>query len=125
MQVSSDALSNLWARGYGRLGIALNRRECESIRSLYAQPEHFRSRIDMARYRFGRGEYQYFSYPLPAVIEELRQELYGQLGNTARECMAALSLSKEYPADSRRVSRSMQSRWTDAPDAVAAAISGR
>jgi uncharacterized protein len=99
MQVSSEALDNLWARGYGRLGIALNRRECESTRSLYAQPELFRSRIDMARYRFGRGEYQYFSYPLPAVIQELRQELYGQLGNTAREWMAALSMPKEYPAD--------------------------
>src|ERR1700730_13105507 len=53
----------------------------------------------MARYGFGRGEYQYFSYPLPAVIEELRHELYGQLGDTARDWMAALSMPKEYPAD--------------------------
>jgi hypothetical protein len=98
MQISPEALGSLWTRGYGRLGILLNERECEGIRSLYAQPELFRSRIDMARYRFGRGEYQYFSYPLPAPIEELRHALYGDLGNAARDWMAALSLPKEYPA---------------------------
>src|SRR5580693_9888057 len=92
-------LESLWARGYERLGKLLNQRECENIRALYAQPELFRSRIDMARYRFGRGEYQYFSYPLPARIDELRRELYGQLAGTAREWMAALSREQEYPSD--------------------------
>jgi hypothetical protein len=93
----SMALDSLWARGYDRLGTLLNQQECEDIRALYAQPELFRSRIDMARYRFGRGEYQYFSYPLPPIIAELRKEMYGQLAATAREWMAALSLAKEYP----------------------------
>jgi hypothetical protein len=51
----------------------------------------------MARYRFGRGEYQYFSYPLPARIDELRCELYGQLVSTAKEWTAALSREQEYP----------------------------
>lgn len=92
-------MDSLWTRGYARLGMLLNQRECEGMRSLYAQPELFRSRIDMARYRFGRGEYQYFSYPLPDPIQKIRQELYGKLSNTAREWMSALSLPKEYPAD--------------------------
>src|SRR6202166_4832260 len=99
MQVSSEALDNLWARGYGRLGIALNRRECECTRSLYAQPDLFRSRIDMARYRFGRGEYQYFNYPLPPLIDRLRREWYNHLASAAVEWMAALSLPKQYPPD--------------------------
>src|ERR1035438_7618788 len=92
-------MESLWTRGYARLGTLLDRRECEALRALYAQPELFRSRIDMARYRFGRGEYQYFSYPLPDPIQKIRQELYGKLSNTAREWMSALSLPKEYPAD--------------------------
>src|SRR5580693_789982 len=92
-------LESLWARGYERLGKLLNQRECDNVRALYAQPELFRSRIDMARYRFGRGEYQYFAYPLPARVDQLRQELYRQLAPTAREWMAALSLPKDYPAD--------------------------
>ena len=92
-------MDSLWTRGYSRLGILLKQRECEEIRALYAQPELFRSRIDMARYRFGRGEYQYFYYPLPAQIDELRRELYSQLVSTAREWTAALSRQQEYPED--------------------------
>lgn len=94
-----QALEGLWTRGYGRLGQLLDQRECEEIRALYATPELFRSRIDMARYRFGRGEYQYFTYPLPVRIQELRQELYDGLVGTAIEWMKALSLPKEYPPD--------------------------
>src|ERR1017187_7819431 len=90
-------MESLWTRGYARLGTLLDRRECEAIRSLYAQPELFRSRIDMARYRFGRGEYQYFSYPLPARIDQLRHQLYANLAPAATEWMAALRLPVEYP----------------------------
>ena len=90
-------MDSLWARGYRRLGTLLNERECEGIRSLYTQPKLFRSRIDMARYRFGRGEYQYFSYPLPEKIDAMRRDLYGQLVSTAREWTAALSRHQEYP----------------------------
>jgi hypothetical protein len=51
----------------------------------------------MARYRFGRGEYQYFAYPLPPIVEELRQGLYPRLAGAARDWMAALSLDGDYP----------------------------
>ena len=95
----SEALDGLWNRGYGRLGKLLTQADCEAIRALYPQPELFRSRIDMARFRFGRGEYQYFAYPLPELIENLRHELYGRLVNTASEWMSALSLPQDYPAD--------------------------
>jgi uncharacterized protein len=92
-------MESLWTHGYARLGQLLNQQECEETRALYAQPELFRGRIDMARFRFGRGEYQYFHYPLPPRIAELRHELYGRLANTAIEWMTALSLPKQYPAD--------------------------
>src|SRR5579872_7319705 len=91
-------IENLWQRGYGRLGKLLSRKEAEQIRSLYEDPGTFRSRIDMARYRFGRGEYQYFTYPLPSLVEKLRQQLYGSLAGTAAEWMKALNLPQEYPA---------------------------
>src|ERR1700694_1123767 len=92
-----QALDTLWNRGYGRLGPLLNSRQCEKLRSLYEKSELFRSRIDMARYRFGRGEYQYFADPLPDLVEKLRHELYGSLTNIANEWMKALSLEQEYP----------------------------
>jgi len=102
MKVAAEALDSLWTSGYGRLGTLLDRRECEQIRSLYAQPEHFRSRIDMARYRFGRGEYQYFKYPLPPRIEKLRRELYGELAGVATEWTAAMSHPRTFPSDLKR-----------------------
>ena len=95
----NQALDGLWARGYGRLGTLLSKRQCEEARALYQNTDLFRSRIDMARYRFGRGEYQYFANPLPAPVEKLRHELYGQLATTAKEWMQALGLPQDYPLE--------------------------
>ena len=52
----------------------------------------------MARYRFGRGEYQYFASPLPDLVAELRENLYRLLADCANQWMAALSLPGDYPA---------------------------
>ena len=93
----SAVRDDLWNLGYARLGKVLSQTECEELRSLYLQPELFRSRIEMARYRFGRGEYQYFAYPLPTLVGELREMLYPQLVGTANEWMAALSLPAKFP----------------------------
>ena len=92
-----QAIDGLWSRGYGRLGTLLNSRQCEELRSLYPEAELFRSRVDMARYRFGRGEYQYFANPLPSIVDTLRHGLYGQLAGAAIEWMKALRLPLGYP----------------------------
>ncbi len=96
---SPEVRDGLWKLGYGRLGPVLSQFECEELRSLYDRPDVFRSRVDMARYRFGRGEYQYFAYPLPDRVAEMREALYPQLAECANEWMAALSLAGDYPAD--------------------------
>jgi hypothetical protein len=92
----NHALSGLWSHGYGRLGKLLDPAQCEGLRALYQNADLFRSRIDMARYRFGRGEYQYFAYPLPGLVNALRHSLYSGLVATATEWMKALSLPQEY-----------------------------
>jgi hypothetical protein len=91
--------SRLWSQGYGRIGHLLPREECEALRTRYGEPDLFRSRIDMARFQFGRGEYQYFAYPLPRIVGELRKALYPKLAEIANPWMQALSLDGGFPAD--------------------------
>lgn len=53
--------------------------ECKEIADLYDQVNHFRSTIDMARYRFGSGQYRYFDNPLPESVAQLRRAFYPHL----------------------------------------------
>jgi hypothetical protein len=61
----------------------LTRKVCHELAALYAEPGHFRSWIVMARHGFGRGEYQYFAYPLPETVAALRTALYPPLAAVA------------------------------------------
>src|SRR5579864_6295610 len=92
-------LESLWTLGYAHLGQLLQPAQCREFRALYADRALFRSRIDMARFRFGQGEYQYFAYPLPPLVAELRQALYRPLAETANAWMAALSLNANFPTE--------------------------
>jgi hypothetical protein len=73
--------------------------ECREMASLYADAERFRSRVVMARHGFGRGEYQYFAYPLPEPIAELRAALYPRLAEIANGWNAAMGLATRYPEE--------------------------
>jgi hypothetical protein len=86
----------LGERGFAHLPAILSASECRELIALYADPDLFRSRVDMARFRFGRGEYQYFKYPLPPLIENLRQELYTKLASIANS-WAQLLDTDEFP----------------------------
>ena len=94
-----DRFTSLWTLGFERLGKVLSEAECHQLRALYDKPELFRSRIDMARYRFGKGEYQYFASPLPALVADLRRALYRQLAGVANAWMEALSLAGDFPPE--------------------------
>ncbi len=93
------SLDSLWATGYARLGPLFSPAQCRQIRSLYDDPDLFRSRIDMQRYRFGSGEYQYFCYPLPEVVQHVRESLYAVLGPVASEWTAALKMPRAFPPE--------------------------
>ena len=63
---------DLDALGYATTGPLLTPEECAAVAGMYGEPARFRSRIDMRRHAFGEGEYQYFAYPLPEIVAELR-----------------------------------------------------
>lgn len=75
----------------------LNAAECRSISALYDEAQLFRSTIDMARYRFGSGQYRYFDRPLPALVAELREALYPYLLPIARDWAAKLGKPAPWP----------------------------
>jgi uncharacterized protein len=76
----------------------LRTEECASLAALYAEDSKFRSRVVMARHGFGRGEYQYFTYPLPRLVASLRSALYPQLAMVANHWNERLGLRARFPA---------------------------
>ena len=73
--------------------------ECEALSSLYPNESGFRSRVVMSRHSFGRGEYKYFSYPLPGIVQTLRTALYRELGPIANEWNQAMGIEVRYPRE--------------------------
>ncbi len=89
----------LHSRGHAVLPQWLSPAECAALSGLYPQADHFRSRVVMARHGFGRGEYQYFSYPLPDIVQRLRRTLYPQLVGVANRWNQAMGVDIRYPAE--------------------------
>jgi hypothetical protein len=87
------------AQGAAPIGGLLTRAECEALAALYEHEPLFRSRVVMSRHGYGRGEYQYFAYPLPELIAGLRASLYPQLVPIANRWHAAMGLPVRYPAE--------------------------
>jgi hypothetical protein len=90
--------AQLWAFGYCQTPPVLTPAECEALVSLYPDSSKFRSRIEMARYRFGEGEYKYFADPLPPLVQALRSHTYAPLAELANSWMEALRKPERYPA---------------------------
>ncbi len=75
----------------------LSQTQCEDLITGYTDDDAFRSRISMQRHQFGRGEYSYFRYPLPALVESARTRLYPLLVPWANRIASALNESISYP----------------------------
>ncbi|MGW2225239.1 2OG-Fe(II) oxygenase [Streptomyces formicae] len=71
--------------------------QCRAIAALYDDLTLFRSTVDMARHRFGSGQYRYFTEELPPVVAELRAALYPRLLTVARDWAARLGRPAPWP----------------------------
>jgi len=89
---------NLDEQGNAALAGILTPQECEALAGLYANDDGFRSRVVMERHGFGRGEYKYFSYPLPDIVEGMRTELYSRLAPLANRWNESMKSDVRYPA---------------------------
>ena len=71
--------------------------QCQLVSGWYNDEAMFRSRIVMSSHGFGRGDYRYFSYPLPQLVATLRATLYVQLARLANHWNERLRVSNRYP----------------------------
>ena len=85
------------ARGMACCRSLLTDRESGSIAALYDEDAAFRSRVVMARHGFGKGEYRYFSYPLPPIVQDLRASLYVRLVSIANRWNELMGFEQRYP----------------------------
>lgn len=85
-------------KGYCIIPEVLSPEECKHLSGLYNDQYIYRTTINMQRYRFGKGEYKYFNYPLPPTIQSLREILYSPLQVLANDWMDKLGLNTKFPA---------------------------
>ncbi|MDD5581514.1 MAG: 2OG-Fe(II) oxygenase [Methylobacter sp.] len=92
-RVSQDLASH----GNAQLEGFISSRECRALIALYRDEDIFRRRITMEQHGYGRGEYKYFSYPLPDSIADLRMAIYPHLAPIANRWNGAMNLDVRYP----------------------------
>jgi hypothetical protein len=91
--------TELNASGCSMLPGLLQLDEADALAAMYAEHQRFRSTVVMARHGFGRGEYKYFSYPLPAIVAELRNALYPRLAPIANAWHEWMGIEVRFPGD--------------------------
>ena len=93
----TDRSAHLDGYGWAMMEKMLTAGECQALAALYGDDRRFRSHIVMARHGFGRGEYKYFSYPLPDIVADLRAELYKRLVPIANRWNESMGIDVRYP----------------------------
>ena len=85
-------------QGWATTSPLLTTEDCKALAESYDDDALFRSRVIMARHGFGKGEYRYFSYPLPPLVADLRSALYERLVPIANRWRDSLGVSDPFPA---------------------------
>jgi hypothetical protein len=89
---------SLLDHGFALTPQILSSEECQALIARYGVASTFRATINMEQYNFGKGEYKYFDYPLPRLVQELRAQLYGRLAPAANVWSERLEIATRYPA---------------------------
>ncbi len=106
---------SLWRFGYAKAGPILTPEECATLIAMYGDDGRFRSRVDMARYKFGEGDYKYFAAPLPPLVQALRIHAYPPLAAIANRWEAALGSATGHPPDLAALLALCRRRGQDKP----------
>ncbi len=111
----SAATASLHEHGYALIPDILNTKDCDILIDSYHDAGLYRKTITMERYRFGKGEYKYFTYPLPPLIQSIRESVYPKLAPIANAWMKALNDPRSFPADLTTLHRECKEHGQDKP----------
>lgn len=111
----SQAQEELHSHGFALLPGVLSATECAALITGYDDPDAYRKTIRMERHRFGLGEYKYFRYPLPPLIEALRSNIYPFLAPVANRWMEVLGEATRFPPDHASLLRACQAAGQQQP----------
>jgi hypothetical protein len=110
-----EAALSLDEYGYALLPGVLDAAECFRLIESYKDESLYRKTITMERYRFGQGEYKYFTYPLPALLQSIREQVYPRLAPIANRWMRVLNDPRVFPPDLAGLHRQCRANGQDKP----------
>ena len=84
-------------KGFAVIPKFLTNKQCTELISEYNNPNSYRKTVVMERYHFGLGEYKYFNYPLPNLIQSIRESIYPKLAPIANAWMKVLNIDAIFP----------------------------
>ena len=93
-----EVAKDMHQRGFSLVPNVLSHSHCETLKERYTNPDGYRKTVVMERHRYGLGEYKYFDYPLPSIVQQLREHLYPHLAPIANRWAEVLGLDTVFPA---------------------------
>jgi hypothetical protein len=84
-------------KGYALVSRFLSVQSCDELIGKYDNSNLYRKTITMERHSFGLGEYKYFKYPLPDLIQTVRRAIYPKLAPVANVWMRMLNVERQFP----------------------------
>jgi hypothetical protein len=93
----TDVAESMHAKGYASILGILSAEECEALVNRYNDADGYRKTIVMENHGYGFGQYKYYSYPLPGVVQTLREVVYPNIAPIANKWMEVLNIDKQFP----------------------------
>lgn len=84
-------------KGFTIVPNLISNEQCNELIDNYENTNAYRKTVVMERYRFGLGEYKYFNYPLPSLIQTIRENVYPKLAPIANSWMKVLNIETRFP----------------------------
>lgn len=92
-----NIVEEMHEKGFATIPKFLTDEQCAKLINEYNNPNAYRKTVVMERYRFGLGEYKYFNYPLPNLIQSIRESIYPKLAPIANAWMKVLNIDTTFP----------------------------